>query len=197
MHPLTDEEVAFGPLIPELIQTAIIGKIANTVVRLVDSSVPLLSRRAIARVAYVAQRSMPTYKTGYDGTVTEEDQRLYVLAKETRTIGMVLSALQDSVWQAEWAEDGRINRVSNIPIKARLPVIARIWIATDQRGAGFGRQLIECALDNLGVLAPAVGWEFPFTESGGLLVKAICPNSFQICCDGLTLQRRTTLKPLS
>jgi hypothetical protein len=191
MPPLLDEEFAHGPVIPELARTNIVGNIDNASVRLVNGSVPVLDRRAIARVAYAAQRSMPAYKTGYDGTVTEDDQRLYVLAMGNRAIGLVLTALQSRTWRVKWAEGGSIHRESEVPLDTRGPVVARVWIASNKRQSGFGRNLTKIALSHLGVSASTVGWEFPFTDSGAALVRFFCSKQFLVCCDHWTLMHHT------
>ena len=197
MRALTDEEVALGPLLPELIHTSVLDEVGNATIRLVDGSVPLPIRRAIARVAYVAQRSMPAYMAGYDGTVTEDDQRLYVLSRETRAIGIVLTALQNRSWRVEWSKEGALYRLTDAPCQTRLPVIARIWVASTNRRTGLGRKIVECAIAHLGLSASAVGWELPFTSYGAIFVKALFPSTFLISCDIVTLKKNTKLKPLS
>ena len=195
MLPLTDEEVTHGPDIPEVARMPIVGEVGDATVRLVDGSVPPVSRHAIARVAYAAQRSMPSYKTGYDGTVTEDDQRLYVLAAGTRAVGLVLTALQDRFWKIRWAEDGALVRDSDVPLLQRGPVVARVWVAESRRKSGLGLGLIDRVLRHLGVPASGVGWEFPFTESGATLVRRLCPTGFLSSCDAMTLALNT--KPLT
>lgn len=44
-----------------------------------DRSTPTDVRTAVAAVAYVARRGID-YKVGYDGTMTDENPRLYVVA---------------------------------------------------------------------------------------------------------------------
>ena len=194
MRPITDQELAQGPVLPDLVHTPIAGTIDGAAVRLIDASVPASIRHAVARVAYVAQRSMPAFKTGYDGTITEDDQRLYVLTAGSRATGLVLTALQDRLWRVEWTEDGSLARASNAPLQMRAQVVARVWVATDVRGTGLGRKLLECALAHIGGSTTSIGWAFPFTESGAALVRAMCPTQLLICCDPFTLQQKTTIK---
>lgn len=195
MHPLTEDEVVCGPVIPELARTTSLGHIGRATVRLVDGSVPFPVRCAAARVAYAAQRSMPSYKTGYDGTVTEDDQRLYVLTMDGRAIGLVLTALQSRVWKVIWTQDENVSRDGELPLCGRTPVVARVWVAEKSHKRGFGRNLLAIALRHLGIAASDVGWEFPFTESGAALVKLFCPSRFLVSCDARTLLLNTTRSP--
>lgn len=192
--PITDQELAQGPLLPDLAYMPIVGMIDGATVRIVDASIPASIRYAIARVAYVAQRSIPSFKTGYDGTVTEDDQRLYILTSGTRATGLVLTALQDRVWQVRWIEDGSLVRISNEPLQIRVHVVARVWVAADMRRRGLGRRLVDCALAHIGESPMNIGWVLPFTESGSALVKDMCPTQLHVSCDPWTLRQNTNLK---
>ena len=191
MHPLTNDEVTHGVESPELGLVPIVGAIADAHLHVVDSTIPLRSRRSLARVAYAAQRSTPNYQTGYDGTVTDDDQRLYILGAGSRAIGLVLTALQDRFWNVRWNEHGYIARDGAAPILRRGPMVARIWVAQSERRSGLGLRMTSLALQHLGVAAGTVGWEFPFTESGSAIVRRLCPDVFLVGCDAMTLARHT------
>ena len=191
MHPLTEDDVAYGPVIPELGQTIALEHIGGGTVQLVDASVPLSVRCAAARVAYAAQRSTPSYKTGYDGTVTEDDQRLYVLSMNGRAVGLVLTAFQPRVWKVMWTHPGKVSRDGEVPLLGKATVIARVWVAEKSRTRGLGRNLVALAIRHLNIEVSNVGWEFPFTDSGSALVRRFCPSRFLASCDRRTLLLNT------
>ncbi len=103
-HAKIHKEYALGPVIPKVCTVPGITKVGNLAVHVVDASVPLDVRQDIAHVAMVAARSMPEYPSGYDGTITEDDPRLYVLATGDRTVGFVLTALDKSFWRLSWID---------------------------------------------------------------------------------------------
>lgn len=89
MRPIREEELASGPKLAGLRDAPIVGTVCGLPVHVVSSSMSQPRRRAIARIAYVAQRAVPTFKTSYDGTVTEDDQRLYIVRRHERAIAFV------------------------------------------------------------------------------------------------------------
>ena len=191
----TDEELANGSEIsdiPELSDAKSIYSSSGVQVRLVDGDVPPASRMQIAHLAYVAQRAMPKFKTGYDGTVNQDDQRLYVMCSANKAIGLVLTALQGRFWDVAWGSNGSVCLRSETPILERRATIARVWISTNNRNKGFGCKLLECSLSHLNLPAIDAGWEFPFTESGSRLVRHYCPQRFLACCDNWTIIENTT-----
>src|SRR5688500_14043565 len=66
-----------GPLISARLSLRRVGLIDAYGVYKVDRTTPEHVRRAIAEVAYVAQRETPEYKVGFDGTMSEEEPPLY------------------------------------------------------------------------------------------------------------------------
>lgn len=195
MRPISDTESARGPLLRQLRSTPEIGEVQGLAVHLVDGSVPFAKRRSIARVAYVAQRSMPEFKTGYDGTVTDDDERLYVLCRNDRAIAIALTAFSSRFWQLEWVNGGHIRLRTREALLERRPAVGRVWVASDEQHQGFGLALVKQTLSHLSVEASAVGWAFPFTSGGEALVRRLCPGQFLVCCDPMEL--RDALSPCS
>ncbi len=185
----TEDECACGPLIPDLLVAPTVAQLAEFSVRLVDRSVPQSSRYKIADVAMVAQRSMPRYPAGYDGTVTEDDQRLYVLAAEERAIAFVLTAFATRFWRLSWRVDGTIELLQNEALLHRGPKVGRVWVASEKRCRGFSARLIEVAAQHLGVEVPALGWELPFSPAGMALVRHLLPSTFYGCGDCYALRQ--------
>ena len=111
---------------------------------------------------------MPSFKTGYDGTVTEADQRLYVLRRHDRAIAFALTALDDRFWHLEWRDEALIQIQMSKPeeLRERRSKVGRVWVATEERKQGLGGALVVAALSHLAVEPSEVGWEFPFTDAG-------------------------------
>ncbi|HJW87149.1 MAG TPA: GNAT family N-acetyltransferase [Candidatus Brocadiaceae bacterium] len=170
-----------------------ITKVGNLAVHVVDASVPLDVRQDIAHVAMVAARSMPEYPSGYDGTITEDDPRLYVLATGDRTVGFVLTALDKSFWRLSWKADSTIELLEDEPLRRQGLKIGRVWIAANYRRKGLVTQLVEVAAQHLSVKVSNLGWELPFTASGCEFVRRISPHMFLGCGDQFAL--RKSLKP--
>lgn len=188
MRPISATERTRGPKLPSLKKTPKVGAIQEFSVHLVDWSVPLPRRLTLARVAFVAQSSTPQFKTGYDGTVDNDDQRLYVLRQDTRAIAFALTALADRFWQLEWTEGGSPRLRSRNALIERRPTVGRVWVASDYQRKGLGAALVVCALSHLSVAPSEAGWTYPLTSAGNALVRRLCPGNFLVCCDPVELQ---------
>lgn len=184
-HPEDEEQHAHihaeylsGPVIPVVHQVLPIAIDGALTIHLVDGTCPISIRRSFAHVAMVAQRSMPRYPSGYDGTVTEDDQRLYVAADGEHIVAMVLTSFDDRFWRLAWRTDGSIELVDQTASDHQSQKIARVWTAAAYRRKGLAcrlvatvSRLLPCDLNNL-------GWELPFTPGGARVVKRLCPESF-------------------
>lgn len=93
LHAHMHEEHLRGPDLPSVSRLAPIGTIGQFRVMLIDSNTPEEIRREGATVAQVARRAMRRFPAGYDGSVTEEDPKLYLVLDGSRAIGMALSVL--------------------------------------------------------------------------------------------------------
>ena len=185
----TDDDCLYGPLTPELLEARTVSNLKGFSVRLVDGSVPLPSRRKIAHVAMVAQRSMSRYPAGYDGTVTEDDPRLYVLAAQERAIAFVLTASDTIFWRLSWRVDHKFELLQRESLEHSGPKVGRVWVATERRRQRLSALLMEVAAEHLAVQVPALGWELPFSRDGAALVQYLLPSAFYGCCDPYTLRK--------
>lgn len=132
-HAREHAEYLCGPSIQELQSVQSIGVVAGYQVVRVDSTVPTELRWKIARVAYVAQRSMPEFPAGYDGSMTDENPRLYVIVDGIRAIGMVLVMDTNQCWLLRWCSDGKACLRSMTASYKHRPGVGRIWIAARYR----------------------------------------------------------------
>jgi hypothetical protein len=187
-HRRVHGDYASGPDIPDLAHARELGPLRDFQLLLVDCSVPQAARSRIARVAMVAQRSMPRYPAGYDGTITEDDQRLYILANGSRAVAFVLTAFGERFWRLRWAPSEKFSLVDKAARTERTATVGRVWVAGDNRRSGLAKELLSATGRHLSVEVAAVGWELPFTSAGRALVRSFCPDEFWGNCDVTTLR---------
>lgn len=195
MHYPTDEDCLLGPIIPEVRELPVVGAIGELSVHVVDRSVSELNRFKLAHVAMVAQRSMPRHTVGYDGTVNERDQRLYLLAAGDRIVAFVLTALEERFWRLSWEAIGGLKLTDEAPLMRQGFKVARVWVASKRRRSGLALQLLDIASTHLQCPMAEIGWELPFSGDGKSLVRRLLPNTFFGCGDGYTLYETLDCAP--
>jgi hypothetical protein len=121
---------------------------------------------------------MPGYPIGYDGTITEEDPRLYLAADGTHIVAMALTAIEDTFWRFAWQADGSLTLLEPVASLRRGSTIARMWTAAAYRRRGLALRLIQTASHLLPCDIADLGWELPFTPDGAHLVQRLCPEVF-------------------
>lgn len=189
MHAREHAEYLSGPALPEISQVNEVASVGQLSVHLLDGSHPLPLRRTLAHVAMVAHRCMPSYPAGYDGTVTEDDQRLYLAANRDHVVAMALTSLDDRFWKLAWGPKESLVLVDRSASLRRSHKIARVWTAASYRGKGIARSLVLEVARFLPCELNMLGWELPFTAPGARLVQHLLPHSFWGCADPFTLQR--------
>ena len=188
-HSRIHTEYDLGPAIAELCHVPRIGLIGDLPVHVVDSSVLCADRYKLAYVAMVAQRSMSSYPAGYDGTITVDDQHLYVVADKARAVAFVLTALEGRFWHLRWKQDGSIDLVEQMATLRRGYKISRVWVAARYRRKGLSNALIRLSAGHLNTEIADLGWELPFTESGTRLVQKLAPHEFWGCGDTYVISK--------
>lgn len=159
MHEQRHSEYLHGPEITAVRELTSIATINSFSVYVVDGSCPLELRLKLAQVAIVAKRSMTDYPAGYDGTVDEDDQRLYIAVDGMRVVAMVITGFDDFFWKFSWNEDGSLKFWHQPPEKRRSYKVARIWTAPSLQGKGIASQLIQIVSDHLSCNTVDLGWE--------------------------------------
>lgn len=177
-HVQIHAEYLSGPELPAVRQLSPCVTNGPLSIYVVDGTCPVTIRCALAHVAMVAHRSMPDYPAGYDGTVTEDDQRLYLAAAGVHIVAMALTALDDGFWRFAWQADGSLTLMEPVPSIRRSHKIARVWTAAAYRRRGLALWLIQTASRLLPCEIADLGWELPFTLGGARLVKRLCPEAF-------------------
>lgn len=147
-------------------------------IAVINNSVEEPIRKAIARVAMVAHRCMPSYKACYYGTNSEENLSLYALVDNTRIIGMVIMSYEEHLCWYTWNAKGDLQPCITDFTSHGGPKITRVWIAASYRSRGLAQWLVREVAADLSCLVSDMGWEMPFTESGEKLAKSLCPKEF-------------------
>lgn len=194
-HAQMHAEYLSGPEIPAVRLLSPCATDGPLPIYMVDRACPEAIRRDLAYVAMVAYRHMPSFPPGYDGTVTEDDQRLYLAADGAHIVAMVLTTLEDPFWHFAWQADGSPTWMELVPSRRRGPAIARMWTSAAYRRRGLALQLIHTASRLLSCDIAHLGWELPFTSDGARLVKRLCPEVFWGCGDRHSLRRPLKATP--
>jgi hypothetical protein len=193
-HSKIHNEYLSGPEIP-VIRTLTPSVVESSLpIYIIDESCPKVIRRDIAHVAIVAWRSIQHFPVGYDGSITDEEPRLFLAADGDHIVAMVLTSFDDRFWPLAWKPDGSLSLLDNIASTRRNVKIARVWTAVSYRRRGLALQLIQTASRHFSAEISDFGWELPFTSSGTCLVRRLCSDIFWGCCDPSTL--REVLQPV-
>ena len=188
-HAREHAEYLSGPALLEINQVNEVASVGQLSVHLLDGSYPLPLRRRLAYVAMVAHRCMSSYPTGYDGTVTEDDQRLYLVADRDNVVAMALTSLDERFWKLAWGPKDSFVLVDKSASLRRGHKIARLWTAASYRGKGIARSLALEVARLLPCELSMLGWELPFTAAGARMVQHFLPHSFWGCADRFTLRQ--------
>lgn len=87
-HARIHAEYSFGPEIPAVERVSPCGIYRTFSLYEINQACPIAIRRELAHVAWVACHSMSGYPLGYDGSVTEDDQRLYIAADNAHIVAL-------------------------------------------------------------------------------------------------------------
>jgi len=187
-HSKIHSEYLYGPEIPAI--RMLTPSVAETSlpIYIIDETCPEEIRRDIAYVARVAWHSMQHFPVGYDGSITDEEPRVYLAADGDNIVAMVLTSFDNRFWRLAWKSDGSFSLLDNIASTRRKPKIARVWTAAHYRRRGLASLLIQTASRHFPAEISDFGWELPFTSNGSCLVKRLCSDIFWGCCDPSTLR---------
>lgn len=186
-HGAIHDEYLRGPRVVELSALQPTEVVLGYPLRVVDDSIPLVVRRALAVTARVAQRSMPDYPTGYDGTITEDQQILFILADAERAIGLAITALDWCSWRISWHPDGSPRLDDQVMDPQRRITVCRVWVAKEYRRGGLASGLVKSVATHFNLESGELGWELPLTPSGLELLRAIAGDRWWGRGDGFAL----------
>lgn len=175
-HARLHKEYAQGPLVPESAARLDGIDLAGYKLIVVDASVPTRLRHDLAYVAMVAHRSMPQYPAGYDGTINDGDQRLFLMLDGRRAIGLAITAREQYFWKLSWSESGPAKLVESEQHQMSRQTVGRVWMANQYRRRGLATQLLHWIARYLGMQVDQLGWELPLTDTGRALLQTVAPQ---------------------
>ncbi len=196
VHAKVHAEYLSDPEISSVRQLDQITTIGDFSIYVIDNTCPMEIRRELSHVAFVAHQTMPDYPAGYDGTITEDDPRLFIAVDGMNVIAMVLTEFDDYFWRLAWKDGCSVELVDTVQLEHRRRYkVARAWTAADYQHNGISSQLIQIASNKLSCNIADFGWELPFTSCGKHLVKRLCPKFFLGCGDFFSLNEALEEKP--
>ena len=166
MHTEVHGEFARGPTIRRLSELEKLRSVRDLELLRADANTPEYLRLEVAYIARVAQRETPDFKAGYDGTITDEEPSLYVLAEGSRAVGMCLVGRTQRSWRLRWVSESRACLRAKDASNADRPLVARVWIAGDYRRQGLGGALMCAVIDESGIPSAQWCWQLPFSYAG-------------------------------
>lgn len=182
-HACMHAEYQRGPQLPWLLSLDPADEVLGFPLYRVDRSVASQLRSRLAHAALVAHRSMSEYPAGYDGTVTEDDQRLYLIADDFRAVSLAIVSRDNRFWSLSWSNGGATLRRPEAATDHRYKV-ARLWTAKDYRLLGLAVGLVKFVANDVAVSLGQMGWELPLTDAGAVFLRSFLPDEWWGCGDG-------------
>lgn len=183
IHARLHDEYLNGPILAAVESLPRLSMLENLCVVVLNRDTPENVRRELAYIANVARRTTPSYPAGYDGTIGQANEHLFLAAHGTRVVCMVMSGLADHFWRFCWREDGAVKMAADAAMIGDRVTIARVWVAKAYRQRGFAGRLVRIAAAELNVGMPDLGWILPLSENGRKLVRSLCPHEWFGCGD--------------
>lgn len=188
-HAKFHAEYLHGPSISILEELISIERISGHPLFVIDSVVPEGKRDLFTKVADTAQASMQDYPIGYDGTVDEREQAMFVLASRDRAIGMVIVHIDNPCWHLSWLEGGECRMVESVASPAPRRIVSRVWIAAAYRRQRLAHQLLQAVARHYSIECKDLGWELPLTAAGEQLLRRLVPGTWFGRADQFTLTK--------
>ena len=198
-HEIWHDEYLHGAILPDMHALSVISSVAVYPLVVVDAAIPREARFRLSKAAYVAQRATPDYPAGYDGTISEADERLFLARDGDRAIGVVLTALDEYYWSLTWTHEGTVQLLDRTPHRGPLQKIGRVWVAKAYRRRDIASLMVKAVVEILGYEVSDIGWELPLTEDGAALLQKLVPSKWWgrgdtfALRDTLDAPRRTSL----
>ena len=198
-HEIWHDEYLHGATLHDMHALSVISSVAVYPLVVVDAAIPREARFRLSKAAYVAQRATPDYPAGYDGTISEADEKLFLARDGDRAIGVVLTASDEGYWRLAWTHEGTAQLLDRNPYRGPRQKIGRVWVAKAYRRRSIGSLMVRAVVEFLGYEVSDIGWELPLTEDGSALLQKLVPSKWWGRGDSFALQntldapRRTSL----
>lgn len=178
IHAEMHEEYLLGPRLEALRFVSVRPHREGYGLAVIDSTVPENIRHSLARAAMVSRFETPEFPAGYDGSVTDAQEKMFIVAKEDRAIAVALTGLDEPHWRLGWTALGGVYLVERTPLIGSRQKIGRIWVAKSYRGSGIAAALATEISSSLSVPLAELGWELPLTQSGRSLLHRLVPGEW-------------------
>lgn len=188
LHAMWHDEYLNGPELFQLRALEAIDMVSGYQLFLVDANADQDIRSQLKHIAFVAQREMSDFPAGYDGTITEADQRLYIVADGDRGIAMVVTAKDEYSWRLAFNSDSTVGLLNAKALFGKRQKITRIWVAKNYRRHGIGVSLVRAVAKSLKCELADIGWELPLSSNGKKLIQKLVPSQWWGCGDANALQ---------
>ena len=187
-HRIRHDAYLHGPALDYILDLPSLCSVAGYPFLVIDSSIPEETRFRLSKTVLVAQRTTPDYPAGYDGIISESDEKLFLVKDNNRAIGMVITAKEEAYWQLSWTEKGTVQLLDRKQYVKSRQKIARVWVVKAYRHKGIGPLMLKATAEYLGYKISDIGWELPLTKDGAVLVQKLVPSKWWGRGDLLALQ---------
>lgn len=188
-HAKIHNEYLYGAKLREIERAEAVGTVAGYPLVVVDATLPHDVRCRLAEAAYVAQRSTPSFPAGYDGTITDASEKLFLVTDDLRGIAIALTGLDDHFWSLAWKTDGTVELVDNVNHAQQRQKVGRVWVAKAYRRHDIGTDLVRAVADYLEYELADLGWELPLTPDGAYLLRCLVPRQWWGRGDSFVLRK--------
>lgn len=141
----------------------------------IDSGVQFDIRKGFYKLLVAACREMD-YPLGYDGTIDESRQTLFILVHSDRAVGFALFSLDSGGWRLRWINGEKCEIIQESPDMDNRWTLGRIWLAKRFRRRGLGRGLLLKATELIPVNLEEICIELPLTPDGKRFIRRVFPD---------------------
>jgi GNAT superfamily N-acetyltransferase len=116
--------------------------------------------------------------TCYDGTISDADERLFLMEDKSRAIAIIFTVIDDKHWRCIWNPDGTLQVLTTESSDKLRQKIFRVWVAKAYRRRGIGSLMVKAVAKFLGYKFSDLVWELPLSRDGAVSVKQLSPLKF-------------------
>ena len=157
----------------------VIWQSSDARITLVDAESPLTLHRRAAKVARLANLETQ-YDCGmYDGVpqAGDRDLHLFLYHAGPRILGLIMVEMRNAVLCYRW-RSGMPPEGEELQRHRPMRTVVFAWIHKTVRGRGLGRLVLLEAVRYFGMDLQGIAWYPPFSPSGAMFVRRMCPHKF-------------------
>jgi len=114
-----------------------IEKVSDYPLFMIDVTIQKDMRIRLARAGRALQM-VSNLPTCYDGTISDADERLFLMEDKSRAIAMIFTVIDDKHWCCIWNSDGTLQVLTTESSDKLRQKICRVWVAKAYRRRGIG-----------------------------------------------------------